>query len=321
MSLFLSHDSSLRYWLTKTGDEAVPDVAPVCDLERASASSRELGTSFLPVDYSAENPVHVLVSDPACLHSSSMLIPHLWTGPLPVGAFNELSGANYVSSPEFTILQTSAKRSFLESLEVGLYLCGTFSIGDEGRGYVGGRRCLTTPEALASFLGRCTGAYGAKKARASLRYVLARAASPMEVLLILAFTLPPRLGGWGFPEIVPNEQIAVDEHLRGVAGTGYFVGDIYIPSVRGDVEFDSEEFHTGRWRADHTQARRNVLEVMGIKTMSATWRQINTFEKFKTFIWMVKERFGLPHRDYTPEETVAQISLYEQLTDFRRKLF
>ena len=60
---------------------------------------------------------------------------------------------------------------------------------------------------------------------------------------------------------------------------------------------------------------------MDVKTMSATWSQLSDFEKFRTFIWMVKERFGIPHRTFTPQEIAAQVSLYEHLTDFGRKLF
>lgn len=196
MSLIVSHESALCYWLTKTGDECVPDYADVKTVAQVSASMREVREALLP-----------------------------------------------------------------------------------------------------------------------------NAASPMEVLLVLAFVLPPRLGGWGFPEIQVNQRINVDEHLRVISEADFFVGDIYLPSVNGDVEYDSEEFHTGRWRADHTQARRNVLEVMDVKTMSATWSQLSDFEKFRTFIWMVKERFGIPHRTFTPQEVTAQVSLYEHLTDFGRKLF
>ena len=166
MSLFLSHDSALRYWLTKGGDECVPDVASIGSLAQASASARELGKALLPIDYSEACPVHLLVCDPASLHSSGLVIPHLWTGPVPDGSFSELSGANYVSAPEFTFVQAAAKRDLIATLEIGLYLCGVFSIGDEGYGYVGQRMALTTPEELASFIGRTAGAYGVKKARA-----------------------------------------------------------------------------------------------------------------------------------------------------------
>lgn len=242
-------------------------------------------------------------------------------GGCPPGSLCELSGANYVSSPEFTFLQAAAGRSPIEILELGYYLCGSFSIGEKGCGYTGQRAPLTTPENIARFLDSASGAYGVRKARSALRYLLPNAASPMEVLLVLALVLPPRLGGWGFPEIQVNQRIDVDEHLRVIAEADFFVGDIYLPSVNGDVEYDSEEFHTGRWRADHTQARRNVLEVMDVKTMSATWSQLSDFEKFRTFTWMVKERFGIPHRTFTPQEIAAQVSLYEHLTDFGRKLF
>lgn len=321
MAVFVSHESALRYWLTKTGDECVPEVAPVCSLAWANASMKEIKGLPLPMDFSEDRPLDVLVPDQASLRSLVAVKTHLWGGALPVGSFRELSGSSYVSSPEFTFLQVAARRNFVETLEIGYHLCGAFSIDGEGHGYAGQRAPLTTPESIASFLAQARGAYGARKARGALRYLRPNVASAMEILLAMAFSLPPGRGGWAFPEITANQRINVDEHLRKVADASYFVGDIYLPSVRGDVEFDSKKFHTGRWRADHTQARRNVLEVMGVKTMSATWSQIDDFDKFETFVWMVKERFGIPHRAFTRAETTAQIELYEHLTDFGRTLF
>lgn len=321
MSLIVSHESALCYWLTKMGDECVPDYSDVGTLARATASMGEVREALLPVDYSEKKPLHLLVPDQQGLRSLRQVKTHLFSGRLPPGSLCELSGANYVSSPEFTFLQVAAGRSLIETLELGYYLCGSFSIGEKGCGYTGQRPPLTTPEDIARFLDSADGAHGVRKARSALRYLLPNAASPMEVLLVLAFVLPPRLGGWEFPEIQVNQRIDVDERLRVIAESDLFVGDIYIPSVNGDVEYDSEEFHTGRWRSDHTQARRNVLEVMDVKTMSATWSQISNFEKFRTFIWMVKERFGISHRAFTPQEVMAQMDLYEFLTDFNRKLF
>ena len=321
MPLFVSHESALRYWLTKTEDEVVPDTAGMQSLAQASASMREARQASLPIGFSEKRPLHLLVRNQADLRSLREARTHLCGTPLPSGSFNELSGANYVSSPELTFLQMAANRDFVGGLEVGYYLCGSFSIGEEGHGYVGKRDPLTTPEAIASFLDKMGGVYGVKKARSALRYVRPNAASPMEVLLTLALVLPPRRGGWEFPELSLNQRIDVDPRLRRLAGAGYFVGDIYIPSVKGDIEYDSEEFHTGRWRADHTQARRNVLEVMGVRTMSATWSQLSDFDKFSTFIWMVKERFGIPHREFSRREQNAQIDLYERLTAFGRPLF
>lgn len=143
----------------------------------------------------------------------------------------------------------------------------------------------------------------------------------MEVLLVITFSLPPEYGGWAMPEIVANQRIDVDERLRPLVGEKYFKGDIYLPSVRGNIEYDSFEYHTGKFRYDHTQARRNVLEAMGVKTVSATWGQIKTFERFEAFSWMVRERFGIEQRTFTASERAAQKDLYAHLTDPEARLF
>lgn len=321
MGIYLSHDSAVRYWLTKTGDECVPESADVRTLARASGRVRDVKEACLPIDYSRTRPLHVLVPNRESAHASAAVVPHVWSGPLPGGSFCALSGQNCVSSPEFSLVQMARGRSLPEVMRLALYLCGRFSISDAGHGYVGSRLPLTSPESIARFLEGVPRGHGTAAVREVLRYLVPDAASPAEVLLVSAFVLPPRLGGWCMPPISVNQRIDVDPWLRPVAGADYFVGDIYIPSVRGDVEFDSYEYHTGRYRLDHTQARRNVLEVMHVKTMSATWGQINTFERFETFIRMVKVRFGIPERSFTHEEREAQIRLYELLADLSATLF
>ena len=86
------------------------------------------------------------------------------------------------------------------------------------------------------------------------------------------------------PQVVANQRIDIDEELRPLVNERYFEGDLYLPTVRGNVEYDSYEFHTGKYRYDHTQTRRNILEAMDVKTVSATWGQLDTFEKFMTFM-------------------------------------
>lgn len=321
MGIYLSHDSAIRYWLTKTGDECLPESADVHTLAFASGRVGEIKEARLPIDYSRERPLHVLVPNRESAHSAVAVVPHVWSGPLPGGSFCALSGQNCVSSPEFALVQMARGRSLPEVMRLALCLCGRFSISDSGRDYVGSRPPLASPESIARFLKGVPGGHGTAVVREALRYLVPDAASPAEVLLVAAFVLPPRLGGWDMPPVSVNQRIDVDSWLRPVAGASYFVGDIYIPSVRGDVEFDSYEYHTGRYRLDHTQARRNVLEVMHVKTMSATWGQINTFERFETFIRMIKVRFGIPERSFTYEEREAQIELYELLTDPAVPLF
>lgn len=321
MSIYLSHESALRYWLTKCGDEAIPDMADERGFVGARGSMREMRAACLPLDFSRERPLHVLVPDRRDYRSLDSAVTHVNTGRPPAGSFYELTGTDCVCGPELVVLQMAQTRSLLEVVEIGCHLCGTFAIGDEGHGFVGRRDPLTTPERIAEYLAMSGGAYGIARAREALRCVTPLVASPMEVLLAMAFVLPPKWGGWDMPEISANQRIEVDERLRLLAGTDHFLGDIYLPTVRGDVEFDSYEFHSGKYRLDHTQARRNVLEAMGIRTVSATYGQISSFDRFEEFIWMVKRRFDIPQREFASHERDAQIKLYEHLTDARAALF
>ena len=123
------------------------------------------------------------------------------------------------------------------------------------------------------------------------------------------------------PPIEANRSIALDDRLKSIAGNDSLRGDLMIPSVEGDVEYDSDEFHTGRYRNDHTQARRNALEAMGIKTVSATWGQVHDATRFDDFMWLVEKRFGLKHRTYSITQKSRQHDLHDFLIDTRRSKF
>ena len=321
MTLYLSHESALRYWLTKREGECVPDGVSDRNLAFARASMGEIKGSGLPFDFSRDRPLHLLVPSRGDIRRLKSAVTHVWGGDVPAGAFNELLGPNRVSSPEFTFLQMAIRRPLHEVVELGCYLCGSFSVADDGRGYAGRRDPLTTPESIGAFLDAAKGSYGIALARRALGYVVPCAASPKEVMLVMTFTFPIRLGGWEFPDIVANQRIEVAEYLRILAEASYFKGDIFMPAIMGDVEYDSYEFHTGRYRLDHTQTRRNVLEAMGVKTVSATYGQIETFDKFEAFISMTKERFGLEQREFDEGERFAQKNLYAYLMDNNKVLF
>ena len=206
MALYLSHSSALRYWLTKTKNECIPEAVPVTNLAMASSSAAEAKAELLPIDFSTDRPLHVLVGDRALSWKLDSIRTHVWRGPIPSGALCSLVGQNCVSSPEFVFVQMAYRRSLVDLVEIGCYLCGTFAIGDEGRGYMGERAALTTPEEIARFISRIPGAYGSRLASRALSYVVPGAASPMEVLLVLAFVLPPALGGWVMPETCVTER-------------------------------------------------------------------------------------------------------------------
>lgn len=322
MGLCIGHESALRYWLTKTAAEEVPEAARAGAFRHAEATAALLREGSLPFAAERGRPLHLVVGDPSLKHRLRDVRVHVCGDALPDGSFCRLPSANLVTSPELTFLELAQTHSLWELIEIGNYLCSTFSISDEGRSYTGKRAQLTTVEQLSRFLDKLPPhARGVRRARRALEHVIELTASPKESQLAMHYCLPAELGGRGPFDIVANQAIRIDEHGQRLLDSGHLIGDLFLPDFGCDLEFDSIEFHTGRFRLDHTQARRNVLEAMGIKTVSATEGQINTVEKLDDFTWLFEERLGVPHPAYSREQRLAQLDLFDWLNDPRRTLF
>ena len=322
MGLCLGFESALQHWLTKGEDEAVPEGTDTGRFAFAQASSRLARREHLPLEPSEKRPLHLMVPNQTVKHRLDGFEVHVCSTRLPEHSFRRLSGDNLVASPELTFLELAQTYSLWELVEVGNYLCSTFSIDDAGRGYTGRRAQVTTPEQLCCYLDELPQRMrGVRRARQALKHVVELTASPKESQLAMHYHLPAELGGRGPFDIVANQAIQIDEHGQRLLGSGYLVGDLLLPDFKCDLEFDSIKFHTGRFRLDHTQTRRNILEAMGIKTVSATEGQINTLEKLDDFTWLLEERLGIPHPTYTREQRLAQIYLFDWLNDPQRSLF
>jgi len=63
----------------------------------------------------------------------------------------------------------------------------------------------------------------------------------MESILYMFLRLPNALGGCGFNEIVLNEKIVLD------GGNKTYFADLYVPSCKLDIEYDSEDSITTLW--------------------------------------------------------------------------
>ena len=313
MTIVLSHESALRYWLTASNDGRLLDPSWSHSLTNASGNMRDIKCAELPFEYSSRDKLHVLVADHDSTRNQLKVVTHRWAGPVPSESLCEYSDTCLISSPEFTFLQLAGSKSIMELIEVGTYLCAGFSITELGD-FNELRAPVTKPERVESYLACVRGSRGATKAQNALCHVVPNTASPMEILLCLAFTLPRRLGGWGYPEARANEELDVPDHLRATLRSRTLRCDLYFPSVRGDIEYDSAAFHSDTERLDYTQTRRNLLEAMGVKTVSATKGQLNTYERFRDFMWMAIERLGLPWRPPSKKTLMKQCELYGHLT-------
>lgn len=322
MGVCLGFDTALRYWLTKRAGEEAPCPAESGSFGAVESGSRVVRAAGLPLEGTPQRPLHLVVPNDSLKRSCVSAVTHVCTTELPRGSFRRLGGDNLVASPELTFLQMAQRRPLWDLIEIGCYLCSTFAIDEVGRDYTGKREQLLTYERLARYLDELPPqTYGARRARRALGYVVEATASPMEVQLVMHYGLPPELGGRGPIRIVANQLIRIDEHAQRLLGSRYLVGDLCMPEYGCDLEYDSELFHTGCYRLDHTQARRNVLEAMHVKTISATHGQICTPRMFDDFTWLFEERVGREHPTYDWHERSLQLELYEWLNDPHRTLF
>lgn len=322
MGLCLGFESALQYWLTKQEGEAMPEEAEVGRFSHATAGARLLAHEHLPLEPAKGRPLHLLVREHAAKHQLDDVTVHVCQTKLPPHSFRRLGGDNLIASPELTFLQMAHGRSLWELVEIGCYLCSTFSISCRGRGYTGERAQLMTLDDLRRYLDSLPKrTYGRRRALRALPHVVELTASPKEVHLALHYGLPPSLGGRGPIAISANQRIDIDEHSQRLLEQDFLKGDLYLSDYGADLEYDSIEFHTGRFRLDHTQARRNVLEAMHVKTISATHGQIDTLEHFDDFTWLLEKRIGKDHVTPTPAQRKAQEDLFLWLNDHKRTLF
>lgn len=322
MGVCLGFESALEYWLTKQGDDAAPEEAESWRLSYASASARLLAKEHIPLEPSDERPLHLLVQQHAIKHRLGNIAVHVCQTKLPAHSFRSLGGDNLVASPELTFLQMAQSSSVLELVEIGCYLCSTFSISSRGRGYTGEREQLMSLDDLARYLDSLPKrTRGRRRALEALPHIVELTASPKEVQLAIHYGMPASYGGRGPIAISANQPVKINEHAQRLLDAGYLKGDLYLSEYGADLEYDSIEFHTGCHRLDHTQARRNVLEAMHVKTISATQGQIDTLEHFDDFTWLLDERLGREHVEPTPEQRKAQEDLFSWLNDSGRTLF
>lgn len=122
------------------------------------------------------------------------MVSHVWSGPFPDGALYQLTPRVMIASPSFCLQQMSARRGLVKAIVTAMEICGEYARSPRAKDGLYRRPPLTTPEELRDHFAGTHG-YGAKRARAALRHVVAGSRSPMETVVVLLFTLPVKLGG------------------------------------------------------------------------------------------------------------------------------
>ncbi len=173
-------------------------------------------------------------------------------------------------------LQVALSYSIHELIFLGLQFCS----------YREGDRPRCTVEELRACAEELKGHRGRRKALRAIRYLENNSRSPMESILYMFLRLPNALGGCGFNEIVLNERIDLDN------GNKTYFADLYVPSCKLDIEYDSEEFHSSRSALSKDRERAAHLEAEGYRVVSVGYSQLTDLKAFRNLARQLSRLIG-----------------------------
>lgn len=179
----------------------------------------------------------------------------------------------WLPSPELLFLQMHGHLTGLECIALGFELCGHYCPrGTEAYEY--DLPPVTSPDKLRRYLNRSAGLRHCDRARRALRFVRPSSASLRETQLALLLSLPFRYGGYAFSDPVLNRPIDVSPISGSKWSRDARRTDISWEGEPVAVEYDSNEFHSGREKIERDAKRRTLLQAAGFHVVVVTNDQL-----------------------------------------------
>ena len=169
------------------------------------------------------------------------------------------------------------------------------------------------------------------RARAALSAALdmacGHAASPVESIMAIAFALPIDQGGYGMGKPLLNASIRVPEPMRDYLSQQNYYPDIYFPSCKTDLEYESTEFHldpiTANWASDELESwrarqaakaaadrkRARELESLGVRVIPVVWDDIIRRDSLDRIAWLVYQQVERLHGE-NASKRMEQLDYY-----------
>ena len=275
-TLIISHRSALARWGEKgltqrlggpcpaPGDWTPPSASGIDDklLRRAR------------LEATPGRPLHILVRDRDERVRTERLVSHVWSGPLPDGAFYQLEPGLLLCSPSFCLRQVCARASAPAAAATVMEVCGGYALS------------AGAPQGFHE-----------RPPLASLEDALPGSRSPMETVVVLFFTLPVELGGCGLPAPQINVRVEIPFDLRAALGRPYLVVDLCWEDQRIILEYDSYTWHLAPRAFDGTQSRNEGLRDEGWMVRTVTSGILSDPRLRQLLVSRVMRRFGLEPPD------------------------
>lgn len=284
MKLVLTHDTALQLIRARRrlGYES-EEPARIRTLNDCARSLRDVESFGLPSHVDNSKRIHILVARKEDRFSSRVHICHALTGSIPKGSFYLVGEHVYGATPELLFVQMANQLSEVELILLGLELCGTYTLREDGE--MGFYNCpiATTKERLRSYVKRAHKARvrGARIAEHALRWVVDGSNSPMESALMLFFCLPVHRGGYGLPLPKMNPKKALSERASRMLNQETIRCDLHWLDKRVAVEYDSSQEHLDAKSAARDKLRANTLGYENTVVISVTPEMIAKPSEFE----------------------------------------
>ncbi len=291
----------------------------------------------------ANYPVDILVHDRNATCPTGILNPWLWTHDLPHGSTTQIVDDLYVTTPAFTLLQLASKASLAQTVMLASELCGSYAVYEAPapiasqlnklalrgrlRSFGGWTPCLSesgqvtnlwkrepllTPGQIMSLAEEASPCRGCNTLRQAAELVVPMAASPFETQAGILLGFSRRRGGEGFAGFTHNERVELSRAAKLVADRGCCYCDLYWPDGL-DIECQSAQYHdnSGSYLSDADRSA--ALELMGVKVLPLTFKQVKDERRFDAFSKAVAHALGVEPRPKTTRQLAAAETLRSEV--------
>ena len=255
------------------------------------------------------HPVDILVPGSNPPRCPSGFKPHKQCKQLPSHALYPLWDGMFVVSPELCFVEMCQSLTFIEALELGMELCGTYALRPEGLGGMTQRDyALIDAETLRRHLQSWRGLKGLPLARKVSRHLITGSASPMETKLYLLLCLPLQYGGYnlGHPEL--NLEMQLDSAEMEILRHTKVKPDMLWRQQKLIVEYDGSQ-HEEERQSKYDAMRITILEAKGHAVRRVKRHQLYSPLAFDSFASSTAALLGVRRRPITLKHQLAREEL------------
>lgn len=305
-SIYISHSSALHFWRTNPPwyvlDGAKQNIRA---LRSCPVSDEQIRNFFLSEAEFGPAPFHVLVPAGAARPRSN-LIYHVQATRIPQHSLYPVRDGIHVVAPLLCFVQLCKTISFLEALELGMELCGTYALRPDSLEDKASRDYqLLSTSVMQRRLAAWSELHGLRQARKVAALLADGSASPMETKLYLLLCLPQKYGGYNIERPELNPEIDVPDESQLVLRKRKVRPDMLWRDKHLIVEYDGA-YHDDPAQAREDEKRRAVLEAMGNTVVAIKRQQVYDPIAFDAFAQMIAKKCGKRVRPLTDSQQLAR---------------